>query len=309
MHLTWPAATDAANQIAHRQLEVCGPRQRRACPPESTGAAVGGYSGSALSNFQAVYYRDTNGEEPVRQFVDALDEEAQAAIENQIDRLNLLSDEVPHLPFPHSSQVEGELRELRCHYGRRLYRILYRRSDRLLVLLSVFEKRSAKVPTARCAWRKRAGRTSRRAWTRRAARHRAPPDTTLRNARVSDHISKNANMVNMAKQRSPIGSSVREHIEQKSARSRRYREARDRLEPFEQLARIVIMRRAQLGISQQELANRMATTASVISRIESGQHRTSAETLRRLAQALEGTAVVGFDFGTRANPERELVTL
>ena len=101
-----------------------------------------------MSTFQAVYYRDRNGNEPVRQFVDALDEEPQAAIENQIDRLNLLSDEVPHLPFPHSSQVDGELRELRCHYGRRLYRILYRRSDRLLVLLTVFEKRSAKVPAS-----------------------------------------------------------------------------------------------------------------------------------------------------------------
>jgi phage-related protein len=55
---------------------------------------------------------------------------------------------VPHLPFPHSSQIEGELRELRCHYGRQLYRVLYRCSDRLLVLLGVFAKRSAKVPDA-----------------------------------------------------------------------------------------------------------------------------------------------------------------
>jgi phage-related protein len=99
-----------------------------------------------LSHFQAVYYRDRHGADPVREFVDALDEETQAAIENQIDRLNLLSDEMPHLPFPHSSQIDGELRELRCHYGRQLYRILYRRSDRLLVLLSVFAKRSGKVP-------------------------------------------------------------------------------------------------------------------------------------------------------------------
>jgi phage-related protein len=99
-----------------------------------------------LSNFQAVYYRDRDGREPVREFIDAFDEEVQAAIENQIDRLNLLSDEVPHLPFPHSSQVEGELRELRCHYGRQLYRVLYQRSERLLILLHAFAKRSAKIP-------------------------------------------------------------------------------------------------------------------------------------------------------------------
>ena len=53
----------------------------------------------------------------------------------------------------------------------------------------------------------------------------------------------------------------------------------------------------------------MGTTASVISRIESGQHRTSAETLRRLAEALDGNAVVGFEFGTHAEPERQLVAL
>jgi phage-related protein len=97
-----------------------------------------------LSNLQGVY--DPRGSEPVREFIDALDDEVQAAVENQIDRLNLLSDELPHLPFPHSSQVQGELRELRCHYGRQLYRVLYRRSERLLVLLHVFAKRSAKIP-------------------------------------------------------------------------------------------------------------------------------------------------------------------
>lgn len=113
----------------------------------------------------------------------------------------------------------------------------------------------------------------------------------------------------MAKGQSPIGTSVGEHIERKRRRSRRYREAQDRLQPFEEIARIVIMRRARLGLSQQELAERMGTTASVISRIESGQHRTSAETLRRLAEALEGHAVLGFEFGTDAEPERELVTL
>jgi ribosome-binding protein aMBF1 (putative translation factor) len=113
----------------------------------------------------------------------------------------------------------------------------------------------------------------------------------------------------MAKQQTPIGTRVSEHIERKRAGSNRYREAKERLEPFEQLARIVIMRRARLGLSQQQLAARMGTTASVISRIESGQHRTSAETLRRLAEALEGHAVVGFEFGSRAEPDRELVTL
>ena len=96
--------------------------------------------------FQAVYYRDPDGDEPVRELLAGLDDEVRAVLANQIDRLNLLSDELPHLPFPHSSQVDGDLRELRCHYGRQLYRVLYRRSNRLIVLLHVFAKRTAKVP-------------------------------------------------------------------------------------------------------------------------------------------------------------------
>jgi ribosome-binding protein aMBF1 (putative translation factor) len=113
----------------------------------------------------------------------------------------------------------------------------------------------------------------------------------------------------MANNTSPIGTSVADHIERKRSRSRRYRDAHEHLRPFEQIARVVIMRRARLGLSQQDLAERMGTTASVISRIESGQHRTSTETLRRLAEALEGHAVLGFDFGTIDQPAQELVTL
>ncbi len=98
-----------------------------------------------MADLQAVFYRDAHGREPVREFLDALDDDSQAAIEHQIGRLNLLSEATPHLPFPHSSQVDGELRELRCHHGRGLYRILYRRSERLVVLLHIFAKRSAKI--------------------------------------------------------------------------------------------------------------------------------------------------------------------
>lgn len=42
------------------------------------------------------------------------------------------------------------------------------------------------------------------------------------------------------------------------------------------------MRRASLGLTQAELAARMGTTASAISRIESGHHATSAQTLKKL---------------------------
>ncbi|MBA3380806.1 MAG: helix-turn-helix transcriptional regulator [Actinobacteria bacterium] len=105
---------------------------------------------------------------------------------------------------------------------------------------------------------------------------------------------------------SPVGTSVAEDIEQ--PRGKRASE-RERLGGFEQLARIVIMRRAELGVSQEELARRMSTTASVISRIESGQHATSAKTLKRVGEALGGQALIGFDFGSAKRPKRELVAL
>jgi len=53
----------------------------------------------------------------------------------------------------------------------------------------------------------------------------------------------------------------------------------------------------------------MDTTASAISRIESGQHATNARTLMRLAEALEARAILGFEYGSAATPQRELVVL
>lgn len=107
---------------------------------------------------------------------------------------------------------------------------------------------------------------------------------------------------------SPIGSSVEGHIADDRARSAKYQETQDRLRPFEEIARVVIMRRAQLGLTQQELAERMGTTKSVISRIESGQHRSGTDTLRRVAEALDGHAVIGFEFADPA-PAQDLVRL
>ena len=99
-----------------------------------------------MAKFQAVYYRAADGSEPVDEFIDKLAVKRQVVLDNQIDRLNMLTPERPDLPFPHSSQVEGELRELRCHYGSELYRVLYRRSRNLIVLLHVFRKDTGRIP-------------------------------------------------------------------------------------------------------------------------------------------------------------------
>jgi phage-related protein len=102
-----------------------------------------------VASLQAIhYYRAPDGSEPVNDFIDGLDARRQVALDNQIDRLNMLTPASPHLPFPHSSQVRGELRELRCHYGRELYRMLYRRSRNLIVLLHAFRKDTGAIPEA-----------------------------------------------------------------------------------------------------------------------------------------------------------------
>lgn len=95
---------------------------------------------------RAVYYRAPDGSQPVNDFIDRLDVRRQVALDNQIERLNMLTPDAPHLPYPHSSQVEGELRELRCHFGRELYRVLYRRSRNLIVILHIFRKDTGKIP-------------------------------------------------------------------------------------------------------------------------------------------------------------------
>jgi phage-related protein len=92
-----------------------------------------------------VYYRAADRSEPVNDEIDALPVKVQVAIDNQIERLGLFGRD---LGFPYTSQIEGELRELRCHFGGDHYRILYRRSENLFVLLHFLEKRSAAVPAA-----------------------------------------------------------------------------------------------------------------------------------------------------------------
>jgi ribosome-binding protein aMBF1 (putative translation factor) len=106
---------------------------------------------------------------------------------------------------------------------------------------------------------------------------------------------------------SPVGSSAADAAGRRALRSAGYQEARARLEPYEQLARIVIRRRADLGFTQEQLAERMGTSHSAISRIESGQHSTSVQTLQRLAEALEMRFVMGFEHGPADKPVRELV--
>lgn len=113
----------------------------------------------------------------------------------------------------------------------------------------------------------------------------------------------------MAKDASPLGATTTDASRRRAARSPAYRREQRRLAGFEELSRLVIRHRAELGLSQKELAERVGTSHSAISRIESGRHRTSVATLKRLAEALDLRLVVGFESGPEERPTRELVTV
>lgn len=125
--------------------------------------------------------------------------------------------------------------------------------------------------------------------------------TQDKSARVSHSETKSAV--------SPVGSAHRAGSRRRAQQSATYREELRRLAPYEGLARIVSGRRQALGLTQQELADRVGTSHSVISRIESGQHPTSVTTLRRLADAFQTHLVVGFSDEPDAVADRELVAV
>src|SRR3712207_4335919 len=93
-----------------------------------------------MPNMQAVFYRKRGGTEAVDDFISGLPIASKVTLDGQTEMLNPVPPPAPPPPLPHSSQVRGPLRELRCHYGRKLYRILYRRSDNLFILLHMLRK-------------------------------------------------------------------------------------------------------------------------------------------------------------------------
>lgn len=74
-------------------------------------------------------------------------------------------------------------------------------------------------------------------------------------------------------------------LHQKWMQNKEYRKAHEELAPELELSRAVIHARVTAGLTQEQLAQRMDTTQSVIARRESGRSRPSTQTLERLAAA------------------------
>jgi len=100
-----------------------------------------------VAKTQAIYYRDRRGREPVNEFIEGLDSKPAAKIDGFVEEhLNEREPSAPPPEHPISSQIHGEMRELRVRFGKTRYRILFQRSGNLYVLLHAFEKNTGRVP-------------------------------------------------------------------------------------------------------------------------------------------------------------------
>lgn len=90
------------------------------------------------------FYEDQDGLCPVEKFLDSLPGKHLGKV---LQVTQMLEERGPNLPFPYTSQVEGKLRELRAHYSKVQYRILYYGDVRgVFVLLHAFKKQTAQIP-------------------------------------------------------------------------------------------------------------------------------------------------------------------
>ncbi|MGA8217143.1 MAG: type II toxin-antitoxin system RelE/ParE family toxin [Solirubrobacterales bacterium] len=102
-----------------------------------------------MARTQAIYYRDKRGIEPVDRFIEGLPPKRAAKIDDFVEEyLNGKRPEAQPPDFPITSQIEGELRELRVRFGNTRYRVLHQRSGNLIVLLHAIEKDTGAIPRA-----------------------------------------------------------------------------------------------------------------------------------------------------------------
>jgi hypothetical protein len=93
--------------------------------------------------WQVDFYIEDDVTAPVEEFLDSLPERVRA---KALAVIKLLEKEGPRLPFPYSSQVEGQIRELRTQYAKEKIRILYfGDSRRIFILLHGVIKRTEKL--------------------------------------------------------------------------------------------------------------------------------------------------------------------
>jgi len=106
---------------------------------------------------------------------------------------------------------------------------------------------------------------------------------------------------------SPVGSALDDDLSQALA-SEAYLKLHAELSVAEAVARVVIQLRMKLKPTQEQLAQRMDTSPSTISRLESGQYVPSLATLARVVEAGGMRLVLGFERpGGSGEPQERIV--
>ncbi len=84
-------------------------------------------------------------------------------------------------------------------------------------------------------------------------------------------------------------------LHEKWSRDPGYRKSYEEMGPEFELARALIAARSRAGLTQAQLAARMETSQSVVSRLESGQAHPSTKTLERIARATGTRLRISFE--------------
>lgn len=224
-----------------------------------------------MARTQAVYYCDANGAEPVNDFIESLPDKRAAKIDDFVEQyLNGQPSEAAPPEHPVSSQIEGQLHELRVRFATTRYRVLYQRSENLIVLLHAFEKNTGAVPNfdkqlAQARMADFVGRMN--------ARPRRSPRAAGTDAPASGRLIEKDKLERVMttttkKRTSPKGVSANSAADRRAKRSESYGEARDEyaeirgLRKKNWIAAHIRERRYELELTQREVAKRAGTAHS-----------------------------------------------
>jgi phage-related protein len=98
-----------------------------------------------MSEYRVTFYRkSSNGEEPVKEYIDRLDSKSRAKVLKYVE---FLREHDGYLDEPYSRHIQGKIRELRVDFSTNRHRIFYFVFvGRNIILLSVFLKKTLKTP-------------------------------------------------------------------------------------------------------------------------------------------------------------------
>lgn len=106
---------------------------------------------------------------------------------------------------------------------------------------------------------------------------------------------------------SPVGRSVEDDDAEDYGSDPAYRAHQDRVAPYRVIADAVVLARGAQGLTQKQLATRLHTVDTAISRIESGRHPLTLDTLSKLGAVLDIAFLVGSSSAAAASSGRVVI--